>query len=173
MVKEDLIRLAKSEDAAGILEIYSYYVNNTVVTFEMVPPDLKEMERRISEYSNSYYWIVYEEEGKILGYSYYSRHRERKAYYYTCETTVYVHHEHLNKGIGHILYKKLIENLQQSRMAVAIAVIALPNEGSVRLHEKFGFKKAGILHCVGRKFNKWIDTGFWELELKDFSAYEP
>jgi phosphinothricin acetyltransferase len=168
------IRRATVADAPGIAEIYSYYVNNTVITFELVPPDLAETEKRIAECLNSSYeWIVHENGGKILGFAYYSAFKERKAYDYTCETTVYVHHDFLGKGIGSALYSRLIEELKKSKMAVALACIAIPNDESVGLHEKLGFKSCGIIKNAGRKFNRWVDIGYWRLELKNLPEYEP
>lgn len=167
------IRTATIEDAPVILDIYAYYVENTTISFEITAPDIKEMERRIGETLRSFDWIVGEMDGKVVGYAYYSKFRERKAYDFTCETTVYVQNDMTGKGIGSVLYSQLISRLKKSPLTVAIGGIALPNEASVRLHEKLGFKNAGILKNVGRKFNSWIDVGYWELELRNCSEYIP
>lgn len=173
MTKDGLIRTARIEDVPMILEIYSYYVVNTIITFEIVPPDMEEMKRRIVENVKKFDWIVYEANKKVIGYAYYTKFRDRKAYDYSCETTVYVDKEFLGKGIGSALYKHLIGRLKNTSKAIAIAGISLPNKASVGLHEKMGFKNAGILKNVGRKFNKWIDLGYWELELKNCAEYNP
>lgn len=168
-----MIRTVRIEDAPGILDIYSHYVENTIISFETVTPDLKEMERRILEALESFDWIVYEMDGCVAGYACYTKFRERKAYDYSCETTVYVHKDVTGKGIGSDLYNQLIMRLKKTSKAVAIGRIALPNEASVKLHEKLGFRNVGILKNVGRKFNKWIDVGYWEIELKDIPEYNP
>jgi L-amino acid N-acyltransferase YncA len=173
MIADGMVRTAGIGDAAAILDIYSHYVENTTITFEIVPPALKEMEKRIGDGIKLSNWLVYELDKKVVGYAYYSKFRERKAYDFSCETTVYVHKNYVGKGIGSGLYKKLIENLRQTQMAVAIGAIALPNQASVKLHEKMGFKNAGILKNVGRKFNTWIDVGYWALELKNLTEYRP
>jgi L-amino acid N-acyltransferase YncA len=173
MTMNILIRSARIEDAPSILSIYSHYVEKTAVTFELIPPELTEIEKRISECLKCHAWIVCELENKIVGYTYYSKFKERKAYDYSCETTVYVHPHFVHKGIGSLLYKKLILQMGKSKMAIAIGAIALPNDASVKLHEKFGFKNIGVLKNVGRKFQKWIDVGYWELELKKMPEYNP
>jgi L-amino acid N-acyltransferase YncA len=169
----EVIRSATIEDAAAILNIYSHYVENTAITFEIDTPDLAEIEKRIAGIIKTFTWIVYELNDEVLGYAYFTRFKERKAYDFSCETTVYVKNGHHGKGIGSLLYKNLIDKLHQTKMAVAIGGIALPNDASVKLHEKIGFKNVGILKNVGRKFNRWIDVGYWELELKNLLEYKP
>lgn len=169
----ELIRTAEIEDVPMILDIYSYYVENTTITFEIKPPDIEEMKRRLIETVKTFDWIIYELNETIAGYAYYTKFRERKAYDYSCETTVYVHKDLTGKGIGSALYGQLINRLEKTSKAVAIGGISLPNDASVRLHEKLGFKNIGILKNVGRKFNKWIDVGYWELELKNNNEYNP
>ena len=173
MAKNELIRTVEIEDVPVILDIYSYYVENTAITFEITPPDREEMKRRVIETVKNFDWIVYELNETIAGYAYYTKFRERKAYDYACETTVYVHKGFVGKGIGSALYRQLIDRLKKTSKAVAIGGISLPNEASVRLHEKSGFKSVGILRNVGRKFNRWIDVGYWELELKNNDEYNP
>jgi phosphinothricin acetyltransferase len=168
------IRAATIRDAAQIAEIYSYYVNNTVITFELTAPDVKEIEERISNcLASSFEWIVYENNNAILGYAYYGTFKERKAYDYTCETTIYLRRDCIHSGVGTALYGHLMDSLKKSRMAVAVGCIALPNEPSVRLHEKLGFKQCGIFKNVGRKFNSWVDIGYWALDLKQLPEYRP
>ena len=173
MRQSEWIRTANDEDVPVILDIYSYYVENIAITFEMIPPSPEEMKRRVSENVQSFDWIVYITNGRVVGYAYYTKFRERKAYDYSCETTVYVHKDFTKRGIGSSLYKELINRLKNTSKAVAIGGISLPNEASVRPHEKMGFKKVGILRNVGRKFNRWIDVGYWELELKNCAGYCP
>ncbi|NLD92635.1 MAG: N-acetyltransferase [Fibrobacter sp.] len=119
MATIELIRTAEIEDIAMILDIYSYYVNNTTITFEIIPPAVEEMNRRVMETVKNSDWIVYEYNKAIVGYAYYSKFRERKAYDYSCETTIYVHKDFTGKGIGSALYGQLISNLKKTSKAVA------------------------------------------------------
>ena len=161
-----MIRNAVLSDAVEICSIYNYYVNNTTITFEEIPVSVKEMEKRILGItSKSLPWIVYESDKKIVGYAYASKWKERSAYRYTVESTVYLNKDELGKGIGSILYRNLLEELRNRNFHSVIAVIALPNEKSQKLHEKTGFTKAAYFSEVGFKFNKWLDVGYWELKL--------
>lgn len=164
-----MIRLVKLEDAFSVQKIYSHYVAFTTISFELSPPSIEEIEQRIKNIVQNYPWIVYEENKKILGYAYATRFKERKAYDFTAEISVYIDKDFTGKGLGTLLYQNLIEKLKITQIAVLIGGIALPNEKSVRLHESFGFKNAGILKNVGRKFGKWIDVGYWQLEIKNLN----
>jgi phosphinothricin acetyltransferase len=168
-----LIRPVNVSDARAIADIYSYYVLHTIITFEFDAPGEKEIEHRIANVTANYPWFVCEIDDNVVGYTYASRFRERRAYDYAAETTVYVHHEFLGRGIGKALYIKLIETLEKSRITVLLGGIALPNKSSVKLHESLGFQKAGIFKNVGRKNRMWIDVGFWELEIKRMPEFEP
>jgi phosphinothricin acetyltransferase len=168
------IRPATTKDAVGIAGLYSYYVEKTTISFELIPPDPQEMQKRISECINSSFeWLVWEDRGSILGFAYYSRFKERRAYDYACETTIYVRHGFLGKGIGNGLYRQLLTGLKKSKHAIALACITVPNEASIGLHEKLGFKNCGIIKNAGRKFGTWLDIGYWVLELKNLPEYEP
>ncbi len=102
----------------------------------------------------------------MYGYAYASEWKSRCAYRYSVETTVYLHPDARGKGIGTLLYQELIRKLSKLELHAAIGGIALPNDASVALHEKIGFKKAAHFKQVGYKFNKWVDVGYWELILK-------
>ncbi len=156
------IRSARLEDAAHISEIYNYYVQNTEISFEEEPVGHEEMARRIEATELHYPWIVYESEGSILGYAYASRWKDRSAYRFVAETTIYVSVHHLGKGIGTALIAELLRRLDALKLHALMAVIALPNEKSIAIHEKFGFKKAAHFTEVGYKHGRWIDVGYWE-----------
>lgn len=159
-----MIRSARPEDAKQILSIYSYYVFNSHSTFEVSPPSAKEMTKKIRD--SEYPWLVYEnEESEIVGYSYATRWKMRKAYDRTAETSVYLHKDYFGKGIAKSLYQALLERLREMNLYAILAGISMPNDASVRLHEKFGFKKVGQLEQVGNKFDRWIDVGYWQLIL--------
>lgn len=157
-----LIRNVKIEDAQFICEIYNHYVSETVITFEEEVVAVNDMERRIEKITSSHPWFVLEEEGRVVAYAYASPWRVRSAYRFSTELTVYVHRHCRGKGYGSSLYKHLIDEMVERGAHCLYGVIALPNEGSVGLHERLGFEKCGHFHQVGFKFDEWIDVGYWE-----------
>jgi len=159
------IRSARLEDAGRICEIYNNYVQNTEISFEEDLVKQEEMARRIEAITLYYPWIVYEWEGSILGYAYASRWKDRSAYRFVAETTVYVSVDHLGEGLGSALMEELLRRLAALDLHALMAVIALPNEKSVAIHEKFGFRKAAHFSEVGYKHGRWIDVGYWEKML--------
>jgi phosphinothricin acetyltransferase len=159
-----LIRDIKKEDAKAIADIYNYHVENTVVTFEEHIVSEKEMQHRIEEVCKIYPWLVAVED-EIVGYAYATKFRERTAYRFSTETTIYLGEIYCNKGIGTKLYSELLKKVKLLDLKVAYGCIALPNEASIKLHEKLGFKKVAHLSKVGYKLGKWIDVGYWELPL--------
>ncbi|MES2676209.1 MAG: N-acetyltransferase family protein [Pseudomonadota bacterium] len=156
------IRSCESRDVEKICGIYNYYINNTVITFEETPLTMSEMANRIQTYTKLYPWLVCEVEGKIVGYAYASKWKERSAYKNTAEITVYLENGLSRKGYGKALYSALLELLQQANCHVVLGCIAIPNEASERLHEYFGFKKVAHFSEVGRKFEQWVDVGYWQ-----------
>ncbi len=161
-----MISQITKEDIQQVCDIYNYYVENTIITFEEIPITFEEMNKRINKISSLFPYYVYKKNNEILGYAYAYKFKERSAYRFTAEVTVYLKNGDYRKGIGTKLYSRLLEELKNRNIHSAIGIIALPNEGSVRLHEKFGFKKVAHFTEVGLKFNKWIDVGYWELLLK-------
>jgi L-amino acid N-acyltransferase YncA len=159
------IRKVEICDAADISSIYNYYVENTIITFEEVPVSTEEMASRIESISSQYPFLVYEENRKVIGYAYVTQWKARSAYRYSAEDTVYLHPDAKGKGIGSILLRQLLEEVKNTELHVLVGGIALPNEASIALHEKFGFKKIGQFEEIGFKFGKWIDVGYWELKL--------
>lgn len=157
-----MIRAVKIEDAEQIRQIYNYYVQNTVITFEEQIVELGEMEKRIIDTTATHPWFVLEEESLVQAYAYGSPWRVKSAYRFSTELTVYVHRNSRGKGFGTDLYKYLINDLIDRGMHCLYGVIALPNEGSTGLHDKLGFKKCGHFNQVGFKFGNWIDVGYWE-----------
>jgi len=160
-----MIRRVVPADARAISSIYNYYVNNTEISFEEKPVSINEMEKRIRETTAEYPWFVAEKEGSILGYAYTNKYRERSAYRYTAELTVYIKNGEEGKGLGAELMGRVIEETRKKGIHTLISAIAIPNERSVTIHEKFGFEKVGHLKDVGFKLDRWIDVGYWELVL--------
>ncbi len=161
-----MIRPASVGDAPAICAIYNHYVETSAISFEDVPVGTDEMARRIADViSHLLPWLVYEQEGKIVGYAYATKWRARPAYRYTVESTVYVSHAHPRCGIGSSLFDALIPAMRERGVHAVIAGIALPNVASVAIHERCGFEKVAQFREVGRKFDQWIDVGNWELLL--------
>lgn len=158
-----MIRNVNIEDAAAICNIYNHYVQNTIITFEEEPVTIEEMQSRIAEVTSSLPWFVFEENGKVVGYAYASQWKSRCAYRFSVESAIYLHPDFIGKGIGRRMYESLISELRNRSLHGAIGGIALPNEGSVALHERLGFVKVAHFKEVGRKFGRWIDVGYWQL----------
>jgi phosphinothricin acetyltransferase len=156
-----MIREALHSDAQMISEIYNHYIVHSVITFETETISPEEIIHRMEKYKQIGPYLVYEENGEVVGYAYVSRFRERKAYDNSIESTIYLKDGLGRQGIGSKLYSELLAKVSLN-YHIIVAGIALPNDASVRLHEKCGFKKVGHFSEVGRKFEKWIDVGFWQ-----------
>jgi len=162
------IRAAVHEDAAATAQIYNHYVLTTTVSFEEHPIDPAEQLARMksSEIANLP-WLVAESNDRVEGYAYASLWRPRSAYRHSVEVTVYVDPQSVGRGVGVRLYTKLFDFLRQRKFRTALATIALPNEASIALHEKFGMRKAAHFAEIGYKMNRWIDVGVWQASLTD------
>ena len=160
----DGIRRATPEDAPAIARIYNWYVENTVITFEVDPVSDSEMAQRIESTLSKHEWLVHARGGEILGYAYAGRFRERAAYRFATESTIYLRNGLQGRGLGKPLYRETISRTFALGYTSLIGAIALPNDASVRLHESLGFEKVGHLRRVGWKHEQWIDVGSWQLE---------
>jgi len=159
------IRLATPEDAAAVQAIYAPIVRESSTSFELDPPGVDEMRRRIEETLKRFPWLVYESEHGVTGYAYAGTFRARPAYQWTVEVSVYIREDARGQGIGRALYEALFDFLRRQGFRNAVAGIALHNPASVRLHERLGFRKVGVFHRVGYKFSAWHDVAWWELPL--------
>lgn len=162
------IRLATPSDAAGILQIYAPYIRETSFTFETEVPAEEAFAQRIRQYLSLCPWVVAEENGVIAGYAYASGYRERVAYQWSVECSVYIHDDFHRRGIAQALYTSLFEILSKQGFRNVYAVINLPNDRSVALHEKLGFTYFATYEQVGYKLGKWKNVGWWRLILNDF-----
>ena len=160
------LRAATHDDAAAIADVYAPFVTASSVSFETEPPDGEAMRVRMAAGGGIYPWIVAEgDDGTLLGYAHAARFRERPAYRFTVETTVYLRAEAAGRGLGRRLYAPLIATLEAQGFTQAIAAITLPNPASVRLHEGLGFEPAGTYRQVGWKLGDWRDVGLWQRAL--------
>lgn len=158
------IRNAQAGDAESLAHIYNHYVANTCITFETDPVTAPEMAQRVAETASAELpWLVAEIAGEIVGYAYASKWRARYAYRYSVESTVYLDPSHIGKGLGSALYVALLEKIRARSMHAVIGGIALPNDASIALHERLGFKKVAHFEQVGYKQDRWVDVGYWQL----------
>ena len=139
-----LIRVARTEDAVAMSEIYAPIVRDTFISFETEPPSVAEMARRVEATLQDYPWLVIEEAGRAIAYAYAREHRTRQAYSWACDVSVYVGERARRRGLARMLYKCLFELLVAQGLKTAYAGIALPNAASVALHEDLGFKCIGV-----------------------------
>lgn len=164
-----IVRLVTARDAAAVASLYAPYVTDSAVSFEAKPPSVAEMGERIAAGGALYPWLVAEQDGALLGYAYATAFRARHAYRFTVETSVYVRQGGHGRGVGGALYGALLPLLQRQGFTQAIAALTLPNEASVRLHERHGFAHAGCYENVGHKFGAWRSVGLWQRALAPLS----
>jgi phosphinothricin acetyltransferase len=161
------IRIARPQDAADIQAIYVPYVRDTAISFERDPPPVEEMARRIAGVLERCPWLVWEEEGHVVGYAYAGPHKERHAYQWSVDVSAYVHREFHGRGIGGALYRELLSIVRGQGFFNAYAGITLPNAASVALHESVGFTPLCVYRGVGFKRGRWHDVGWWHLRLAE------
>ena len=170
-----IIRLATEADAEAIQAIYAPYVLETVISFELEPPDVTTMRERIRKTLETHAWLVCEHDSEIVGYAYASKHRERHAYQWSVDVTAYVRPGFHRSGIGRGLYTSLFPLLCLQGYFSAFAGIALPNDASIGLHKAVGFEPIGVYPNVGYKFGKWHNVAWLGLALQppDASPMSP
>ena len=157
-----MIRAARPADAAALCAIYNHYIAETIVTFGTEPVPQDEMAAALTAVTERFPWVVWEEAGRVVGYAQAGEWKSRCAYRFSVETTIYLEAGGEGKGIGTRLYGDLLARAAEAGHHSALGGIALPNPASVALHEKLGFVKVGHLKEVGRKFDRWIDVGYWQ-----------
>jgi L-amino acid N-acyltransferase YncA len=161
------IRIAEAADAQGVADVYAPAVAGSVISFETEVPTGREMGDRITAALTFAPWLVCVDGERVDGYAYASRHRERAAYRWCVDVSVYVHGRCRRTGVGRALYTSLFALLRLQGFHAAHAGITLPNEASVRLHESLGFGLVGVYPRVGFKCGAWHDVGWWQLGLRD------
>ncbi len=162
------IRPVTLEDADAICSIYNPYVAGTTISFEEEPVSGADMAQRMADVEVAGLpWLVAEDGGRLVGYAYATKWRARPAYRTSVESSVYVDAAAAGRGTGMLLYRALLDELRGRDVHMVIGGIAQPNERSVALHERLGFRKVAHFSEVGRKFGRWVDVAYWELRLQD------
>lgn len=161
-----MIRIARAEDAEAVHAIYAPTIVDTAITFETELPGTDAMRHRILTRLQHYPWLVWEEHDEVLAYAYATRFRERAAYDWIAETSIYVHEHARRRGIARKLYGALLDVMRLQGINQAVGVITMPGEVSVAMHEAMGFTPAGIWRKAGYKLGRWWDVGVWQKELQ-------
>lgn len=160
------LRPIADADCEDVARIYNHYVRDTIVTFEEDAITSEDMRGRVREVeARGFPWLVAERAGQVLGYAYATPWKQRSAYRFSVESTVYLGADSTGRGLGSALYAELIRLLEPMGVHAVVGGISLPNAASVALHEKLGFRKVAHFSEVGRKFERWIDVGYWQLTL--------
>ena len=162
-----MIRLATPGDGPALAAIYAPIVAGTATSFEMEPPTADEMASRVAKTLAYAPWLVLDSDGAVQAYAYASRHRERAAYQWSVDVSVYIHERARRQGVGRSLYTSLFALLRLQGFYSAHAGISLPNPASVGLHEALGFQPVGVYRSVGFKRGAWHDVGWWQLPLRE------
>lgn len=165
------VRDASAPDAAACAAVYAPYVTDTAITFETEPPTPAAMATRIETANRTHAWVVLEVDGRVVGYAYGSPHKERPAYRWTCEVSVYLERGRRRTGGGRLLYETLFARLADRGYRLALAGVALPNDASVGLHRALGFQPVGTYRRIGWKFDTWHDVAWLQRDLA--AAGEP
>lgn len=175
-----VIRPAVPEDLEELLAIYTPYAEETAITFEYKAPTMEEFKERMEKIQKMYPWLVAEADGEILGYAYAGTFKDRPAYDWSVETSIYVKLGQKRNGIGTRLYEALEECLSRQGILNVNACIALPEQedeyltnDSVRFHEKIGYREVGVFHKCGYKFNRWYHMIWMEKMIGEHLEHQP
>ncbi|HEY2060766.1 MAG TPA: GNAT family N-acetyltransferase [Amycolatopsis sp.] len=160
-----LIRDASASDAEACAAIYAPYVTDTAITFELEPPTVEEMTDRITKAVKTHAWLVIEDEGRVVGYAYGGPYKERAAYRFSCEVSVYLELGRRRTGSGRALYEALFARLVERGFRTAVAGMTLPNDASAGLHRALGFEPVGTYRRIGWKHGAWRDVAWTQRDL--------
>lgn len=159
------VRSATENDLERVRDIVNHYIEHSYFNFRTEPQSLDEMRAVWQQRHSRFPWLVAVVDGQVAGAAYAGPWNERAAYQWTVESTIYVDPSAHRRGVGDVLYAELLDRLRDKGFHSAIAVIALPNNPSVRLHERHGFVRVGRLREAGHKHGAWRDVGFWQCAL--------
>jgi phosphinothricin acetyltransferase len=173
-----MIRIATEADAEKLLEIYSYYIRNTAITFEWEVPSVEEFARRIRTVTEKYPFLLAETDGEIVGYAYAGAFNERRSCDWTVETSIYVAKNRRGCGVGRELYTALEKALSMQNIISLNACVAYPEnedeyltKNSVRYHEHMGYRYVGEFHRCGYKFGRWYSLVWLEKFIAEHSKF--
>jgi phosphinothricin acetyltransferase len=160
------IRDVSETDAEGIAAIYAHHVLNGTASYEFEPPSTEDTIAKIRRVTGpGWPFLVAELDGEVAGYAYATQFRDRAAYRYTAEDSIYVHPDRMGRGVGRALLTALLERSASYGFRTIVAVIGGGEPASIALHAKCGFREAGRLHRVGFKFGQWLDSVYMQIEL--------
>lgn len=159
------VRDATPGDAASCAAVYGHYVRDTAVSFEAEPPSAEQMAVRIEAAQRDHAWLVVEREGEVVGYAYGGAWKERAAYRWTAEVSVYLRPDAGGTGAGRLVYSALLERLAERGFLTAVAGMTVPNDASAGLHRALGFEPVGTFVAVGHKLGAWRDVQWWQRSL--------
>ncbi|HEX8511317.1 MAG TPA: GNAT family N-acetyltransferase [Propionibacteriaceae bacterium] len=165
MSRQWCIRDGNARDGEACAALYAPYVENTAVTFEVVPPTPSQMSRRIEAAVRTHAWLVLEDQGVVLGYAYGGPHKERAGYRWACESSVYLELGRRRTGAGRALYTELLERLARRGFRTVLAGMTVPNDASEGLHMTLGFEPVGTYRRIGWKLGRWHDTVWMQRPL--------
>lgn len=163
-----LVREGRPQDADHINQIYNWYVEHSTATFDLDPWPLKrrrEWMELFFDVDAPYHLVVAVHQDAIIGFAYNGQLRNRPGYVSSTEVTVYTQHSAAPKGTGSQLFESLFDLIAKTDLHRAYAVIGLPNDASIRLHQKFGFERVGLLDQVGTKFGRRVDVAWYQKRL--------
>jgi L-amino acid N-acyltransferase YncA len=160
-----LVRDATAADAGACAAVYAPYVLGTAITFELEPPSAAEMARRIAAAQERHAWVVLEDAGRVAGYAYGGPYKERAAYRWSCEVSVYLEQGRRRGGAGRALYQALFDRLAARGYRTAVAGMTLPNAASEGLHRALGFEPVGVWRRIGWKNGAWHDVAWVQRAL--------
>lgn len=159
------LRLVTSQDSKEILAIYAPYIKETVITFEYDIPSLEEFTNRVVTISKNMPYIVATNNNEIIGYGYASLYRERRAYAWAVELSIYVDNTKKQRGVGTKIYDAILGLLKELGYCRVYSCVTYPNPPSIAFHTKYGFQEIGVFHKAGYKFGKWFDILWLELDI--------
>ncbi len=160
-----VVRDATTDDGAACAAVYAPYVTDTAISFEDVPPPAGEMARRITAAQERHAWLVLEEDGAVVGYAYAGSYKERAAYRWSCEVSVYLATGHGRAGGGRLLYEALFDRLVERGFRTAVAGMTQPNAASEAFHRAMGFEPVGTWRRIGWKHGRWRDVTWAQRSL--------
>lgn len=160
-----VIRPYQSSDTKDLLEIYKPYIEKSAITFEILVPKLEDWKQRIEKINKEFPWLVAIHDNQIIGFAYATRFRERKAYDWCCECSIYLTEKYQGKGIATELYNQLFAILKNQNYVNVYAIMTSPNPKSEKFHRSFGFYDVGIFTKSGYKLGNWWDTHWMQFHL--------